>query len=101
MVEFAEWHDTVSGVAIYPLKSAAAATVQGTTPRSLPIGKTGFEVNGVCDRDFVLFDPNTESMVSQRGWGAWPSKLVKYAGDRVLSTVDIDVQNDHIFVSSN
>jgi len=97
--------DRVSGVAFYPIKGASAATVNGHVPQSLSVGRTGFEVSGVRDRDFVLFDPAENAFVSQRGWGGMrdgkQSKRVRYPGDRQLATVQLDVRGDHVAVSSS
>lgn len=90
--------DRVVGVNIYPLKSAHAATVNGKPPTALPVGKTGFEVNGVRDRDFVLYDPNDNCFVSQRGWDL--SERQRHRGDRRLATVRMDILDDHVAVVS-
>jgi uncharacterized protein len=91
--------DVVSQVAFYPLKGGRAATVEGEVPQSLAVGQTGFEVHGIRDRDFVLFDPNEGAFVSQRGWGA-TGKKIWYPQDRRLATVQMDVRADHVAVSS-
>jgi len=90
--------DYVTGVNFYPLKSARAATVHGEVPTSLPVGWAGFRVEGVRDRDFVLFDPADNCFVSQRGWDA--SKRLRHRTDRRLATVALDVRRDHTQVSS-
>jgi uncharacterized protein YcbX len=91
--------DRVNEVNFYPLKSAHAATINGKAPVTLPVGKTGFEVNGVRDRDFVLFDAAENCFVSQRGWNAKRKLLHKM--DRRLAAVCLDVQSDHVLVSSS
>ena len=91
--------DRVSNVNIYPLKSAHAATVNGEAPTSLPVGETGFEVNGVRDRDFVLYDPADNAFVSQRGWNA--QQKLRHRGDKALAAVQLDIRGDHIAVSSH
>lgn len=90
--------DQVSAVNLYPLKSARAATVNGEVPTSLPVGRTGFEVHGVRDRDWVLFDPTDNCFVSQRGWNA--KGRLRHKTDRRLATVALDIRGDHIAVSS-
>jgi uncharacterized protein YcbX len=91
--------DRVSAVAFYPLKGAHSATVNGEVPQSLGVGITGFEVNGVRDRDFVLFDPVSGTFVSQRGWSGQGKKVV-HPVDRQLATVTVDVRGDHLSVAS-
>jgi uncharacterized protein YcbX len=91
--------DRVSSVNIYPLKSAHAATVNGEIPMALPVGPTGFEVNGVRDRDFVLYSPEDNTFVTQRGWDARQTTSV-HKGDKALAAVRMDIQDDHIAVSS-
>jgi uncharacterized protein YcbX len=91
--------DRVASINIYPFKSAQAATIGGEVPTSLPVGKTGFEVHGVRDRDFVLYDVNEGCFVSQRGWGA-DGRRVKHPQDRTLAAVAIDIQPDHMTVTS-
>ena len=90
--------DRVTGLNIYPLKSAHAATVNGEIPTSLSVGETGFEVNGVRDRDFVLYDPAENIFVSQRGWNA--EQKLRHRGDKGLASVRLDIQADHIAVAS-
>lgn len=91
--------DKVSEVAFYPLKGGRRATIDGEVPQALTVGVAGFEVDSVRDRDFVLFDPNENAFVSQRGWGAQGRK-VRYPGDRRLATVAVDLRGDHIAISS-
>lgn len=91
--------DTVKHVAFYPIKGCHEATVNGSIPTSLDVGETGFEVNGVRDRDGVLFDPHANTFVSQRGWSDQGKKVV-HPQDRALATVALDVRADHIAVSS-
>jgi MOSC domain-containing protein len=90
--------DRVTALNLYPLKSAHAATVNGEFPTALPVGVTGFEVNGVRDRDWVLFDPANNCFVSQRGWDA--DQKQRHRGDRRLATVHLDIQSDHVAVAS-
>lgn len=91
--------DRVTDVNFYPLKSAHAATVDGEVPVTLPVGQTGFEVNGIRDRDFVLFDPADNCFVSQRGWDT--RRKLRHKTDRQLAAVCLDVQSDHMLVSSS
>lgn len=90
--------DRVTGINFYPLKSAHAATVNGELPTSLSVGPTGFEVNGVRDRDWVLFDPKDNCFVSQRGWNS--DGRLRHKLDRKLALVQLDVQSEHVLVSS-
>lgn len=91
--------DTVSRLAFYPIKGCHEATINGSTPTSLDVGLTGFEVHGVRDRDWVLFDPKSSTFVSQRGWGGEGKKVVS-PQDRALATVAIDVRPDYVTVTS-
>jgi|GEM_PF-881110 len=90
--------DSVTGVNIYPIKSCHAATVNGVKPVRLPVGKTGFEVNGIADRDFVIVEnSNDRHMVTQRGWeNPIGAHAVKYKQDRALATVKPNI-TDHQF----
>lgn len=92
--------DKVASVNFYPLKSAHAATVDGRMPDALTVGSTGFEVNGVRDRDFLLFDPADGCFVSQRGWDA--NRRGRHSKvDRQLAAVCLDVRSDHTLVTSS
>jgi uncharacterized protein len=90
--------DRVTEVSMYPIKSCAAATVGGETPRSLEVGVAGFEVGGIRDRDFVIYDPQEEAMVTQRGWNA--EGYSRYPGDRALATVKTDIRSGYLAVDS-
>lgn len=92
--------DHVTGIAIFPLKGAQAATVNGEPPTSLPVDRTGFEVKGVRDRDLVLFDPNERAFVSQRGYGGDAGRKTKYPQDRNLAGVQVDIHDDYIAFTS-
>lgn len=93
--------DYVQAVHIFPLKSAQEATINGELPLSLPVGPTGFEVNGVRDRDFVIVEgegPEVRRMISQRGWNR--AKHTITVGDKILATVGVDIQYDHLLVAA-
>lgn len=94
-----EIKDVVSSVKMFPLKGGHAATINGEKPRSLTVGETGFEVNGVRDRDYVLYDPIEEAFVTQRGWGAH-GKKVKFPNDHRLATVQFDIHDDLSIVTT-
>lgn len=91
--------DRVIAVNIFPLKGGHAATVDGQKPTALPVGRTGFEVHGVRDHDFFLYDPQERDFVSQRGYGA-DRKKVRYPQDGRLATVRLDIRPDHVAISS-
>lgn len=59
--------DRVKRVDIFPIKSLHAATVDGQYPTELNVGLTGFEAHDTFDREYLLYDPNEGSMVTQRG----------------------------------
>lgn len=92
--------DKVIGVNLYPIKSAHAATVGGEMPTSLEVGQTGFEAYGVRDRDYVLYDKAANLFVSQRGWGADQRRAI-HKNDKSLAVVCVDIQPDHMVVSSH
>ena len=88
----------VSSVNIYPIKSCQSATVNGEQPRSLGVGLTGFEVEGIVDRQFLICEPNG-LFVSQRGQDE--NKSLIHATDRMLATVQTDIQKDHLNITVN
>lgn len=91
--------DVVERVAFYPIKGCHEATVNGEVPQSLTVGPTGFEMYGVRDRDWVLYDPNDRVFVSQRGWNL--NERTTNPGDSKLATVAVDVRHDHVAVTSD
>jgi uncharacterized protein YcbX len=90
--------DSVEEINFYPFKSGHAATLFGAPPVELTVGPTGFEEMGIRDREFILYDPNEGSIVTQRGWGAHGQK-VKFPKDRKLATAHVDVESDYLSVS--
>jgi uncharacterized protein YcbX len=95
----AETIDTVIQVNIYPFKSCQAATVNGERPQALSVGPTGFQVFDIHDREFVLYDPAEQNMVTQRGWNVAGTKVV-HPEDRVLATTQINTQYDHLEITT-
>ena len=92
--------DVVADVAIYPIKSCAAATIEGEKPDWISVGATGFEEFGVRDRDYVLVDAATGDKVTQRGWDSDNRKVV-HPNDRELARVQVDLQPGWMTVSSS
>lgn len=90
--------DQVAQVNLYPIKSCHAATVNGEIPDRLNVGLTGFEAHGVHDREFILYDPNEGSMVTQRGWAA-DSQKPKFKNDSVLAAAQVDVAEGYMTVA--
>jgi uncharacterized protein YcbX len=94
----AEMIDEIVDIAFFPLKSGHAATVSGDIPDRLEVGPTGFQASGIRDREFILYDPQEGSIVTQRGWGAHGQK-VRFPQDRILATVECDVRPDHLNIT--
>jgi uncharacterized protein len=94
----------VSAVAFYPFKSLHEGTVDGQRPVALEVGPTGFESYGARDRDWVVaseFEPGHWVPVTERGWDdPAVSKVARHVGDRMLATVQVDVQIDHVALIS-
>ncbi len=90
--------DRVRAVYIYPIKGAGPATINGHSPDSLALGPNGFEVDGIADRDFVLYDVADQTFVTPRGWDA--SRHLAHPQDRELATVKIDIHEGKLLVSS-
>jgi uncharacterized protein YcbX len=72
----------VSDVALYPIKSCAAATFLGEQPTSLPVAETGFEY----DREWMVARQQGGKMLTQR---TMPK----------LAQVEVDVRDDHLLIS--
>ena len=93
--------DVVVGLHIRPIKSCHEATINGEPPAVLQVGLTGLEMHDVRDRDFVIVDETDGVPVTQRGWGDPDiSRAVRHPEDRQLATVQVDVQPDHVVVST-
>jgi uncharacterized protein YcbX len=90
--------DQINQVNIYPIKSCHAATVDGAPPFELAVGLTGFEAYGVADREYIIYDPNEDTFVTQRGW-AKGSKKPKFKQDNILATAGVNIAEDHLSVS--
>lgn len=91
--------DTVRAINLFPLKSARAALVRGAPIAVAPVGPTGFEIDGVRDRDYVIVDTEANCMVTQRGFGANGEK-VRHPGDRNLATLQVSIEADHLELSA-
>lgn len=91
--------DEVIAVNFYPLKGGHAATIGGEVPTSLVVGRTGFEVNGVLDRELALYDPYHQRVVTQRGYGVKETRA-EHPEDSRLATLRIDILEDHMALTS-
>ena len=89
--------ETVSAVRMYPIKSGHEATINGEQPQRLTIGETGFEHDGVADREWVVID-DTGLFVSQRGWDR--QRKAAFVSDKILSLVQVDIQPTHLAITS-
>ena len=56
------------GVYMFPIKSCHSATVDGEAPTRLAVGERGFRVGKVLDRGMVIYTPEDDFHVTQRGW---------------------------------
>jgi len=97
------YEDQVSDIAIYPIKSCHAATVNGHAVSSLEVGPTGFQVYDVRDREFVLVDAEPETdgrlrFISQRGWGE--NGRLAYRNDSQMAAFETNITEDSLTVSS-
>ena len=88
--------DVVRSVNIFPIKSCRAATRGGEVIRELQVSQTGFELDGVADRQWVISDEQG-LFVSQRGWDK--NEARKYPEDGVLATVELAILPEHLHVS--
>ncbi|MDB5163902.1 MAG: mitochondrial amidoxime reducing component 2 [Candidatus Saccharibacteria bacterium] len=82
---------------MYPIKSCQEATAHGKTIVELEAGSTGLKYGEIADRGWVVANPDN-LFVSQRGWDE--SQARKYREDRMLATVAIDIQSDHLAISA-
>ncbi|HUD10443.1 MAG TPA: MOSC N-terminal beta barrel domain-containing protein [Candidatus Saccharimonadales bacterium] len=89
--------DTVSALHLFPIKSCHEATAYGEPITELEVGPTGFRVGPAIDRGWVIADED-DLFVSQRGWDESQSR--KHRDDRMLATVAVDIQHDHLAVSA-
>jgi uncharacterized protein YcbX len=89
--------DIVNALHIFPIKSCHEATVLGQLPSELHVGQRGFEQNGAADRGWVV-DDEDNLFVTQRGWNR--QLAVKHPGDKILATVAVDIQSDHLAISA-
>jgi hypothetical protein len=59
--------DSVAEIALYPIKSCQAATVDGAVPQGLTIGPTGFTAGGFEDRGLMLVDSDGVIFNGEKG----------------------------------
>lgn len=100
-----EISETITGLNIYPIKSAQAATIEGQPVQSLAVGRTGFQAHDIHDREFVLVDAEPLAdgdylFVSQRGWDERGRLDKKRGDDRLLATAQTDISQDWLTVTS-
>lgn len=89
----------VTGVHIFPIKSCQEATVNGQLPSELTVGETGFAQNGFVDRGIVIAGADM-LFAPQRGWDNLDTEHKGYPKDTRLATVAVDIQPDHLRVTT-
>jgi|SRR3989344_3616101 len=90
----------VSGVHMFPIKSAQEATINGQLPAELTVGETGFVHDGFADRGIVIAGADM-LFASQRGWDNIDTEHEHkgYPKDSRLATVAVDIRGDHLAVT--
>lgn len=89
--------DRVTGVHMFAIKSCHETTVEGQLPSALQVGETGFEAQGVRDREFVMVEDmprdaeQSPLFVSQRGWDE-AEHPVKGRHDNRLAVVETNIR---------
>lgn len=91
--------DVVRAINLFPVKSAHAALVRGEPVAVADVGPTGFEIDGVRDREFVIVDAASDVLVTQRGLGA-RGERVRHPGDRALAALRVNIEPDHLELSA-
>ena len=87
----------VLDVAMYPIKGAQPATINGEVPCALEATRAGFRFGDFGDREFVLAAGDEEgplTVVTPRGWNDDRGPRTAHKSDRFLASLAVDIADE-------